>query len=152
MSANRTKTEEKHQIKKYWLTNDQIHRYPHICNHLTIWSCIFTPRCSYAVCNVCSDLHFSRLGRPDEWGVQESGGDKTQTDAVCVRRWESVGAADVLSCPTAAPRVSCPPPIKARSTYRVNRNMLVFGPSLAPIIRQHPTKTARIQRLLYSYI
>lgn len=142
MSANRTKTHQKHQIKKYWLATDQIHRYPHMCTHLTIRSCIFTPRCS------CSDLHFSKLGRPDEWGVQQSGGDKMQTDAVCVRRWESVGAADVLSCPTAAPRVSCLPPIKARSTFRVNRNMPVFSPSLAPIIRQQPTKTARIQRLL----
>lgn len=85
--CEQNKNPGKASIQRYPSTTDHVHGHPRICAHLTMRCCVFTQRCGSVVRNVRSDLHFNRLYRPDEWDVQQSGGDRTQTDAVCVRRW-----------------------------------------------------------------
>lgn len=125
-STNITKTQEKHQFK-------DIHRpltpSTDICVHLTMRCCVFTQRCGSVVPNVSSDLHFNSLYRPDEWDVQQSAGDRTQTDAVCVRRWICGSCRCSLMSHCSA---SCllTPSNKGSKHIRGKRIMLVLSPQI----------------------
>lgn len=115
--------------------------------------CVFTQRCVLlCVMSAQTCISIDCTGQMSEMcnRVQET----ERRQMLFVWGGGSVGAADVLSCPTAAPRVSWLPPIKARSTYGVKETCLFLvhksGSNYQTTYANlwMLTKTVSIQRLL----